>query len=667
MRAGVVVALIAGALVTVFPNPASADAPTVNIFGFSNGTLSPGQNATMQFRVTNPNSDARSVTISVSSSFDELTCTQGCDQTLEFQATQTREFTAQFRAGNVADGQSKSGQAIAKAEISGLGGGDDDDSRAVTVRGNQAQQPPPVQTVKLITGKITNQSDGKAVNNAYVALGDGAGKLHEDFADDNGVFRFEGSAQKPIAPGRITIGASKDDFKQNTKSINVNAGGTASGVVIALQLENAPTPSTSAVPTEEAPVDEAPTDEPTDGAAAAPVGNSEDGGGFGNWLVVLGGGLLVAFGVGGIVWVMLRRKENDDPDDETSTTGVRPAVPAGGAAGYRGNDATRIAGPGGGALADAPTMLHSRAPMDEFPDPYGAPMPSPQPPSYGGGTQPGWGAAGAGGYGQPTQAGGYDQSTQMYDAAPPTQFGNAPGSGGGYGAGGYPEAPGSGGGGYGGAPASGGGYGAAPGGGYPQAGGGYGERFDEPTGRYQPTSGGPDYGPQGGGYGQPAGGGYGGAANGYGDERGYGAEPNGYDAGGAGTPAGGYGGAAPRGGYDQGRGGYEAGGYGGAAPAGGYGGAAPAGGYDETRGYPAGGADYDRGGYEAGPPPGYDRVPEQRGGGNYGGPNGGYADQGDYYPPEGGGEGRARHGADGARGAEGGRSTDRRQLGWLDD
>ncbi len=98
-----------------------------------------------------------------------------------------------------------------------------------------------METVKLITGKVTNQADGKAVNNAYVALGDGAGKLHEDFADDKGVFRFEGTTQKPIAPGRITIGASKDDFKQNTKSINVNAGGTASGVVITLQLENAPT------------------------------------------------------------------------------------------------------------------------------------------------------------------------------------------------------------------------------------------------------------------------------------------------------------------------------------------------------------------------------------------------------------------------------------------
>ncbi|HTF12049.1 MAG TPA: carboxypeptidase-like regulatory domain-containing protein [Asanoa sp.] len=623
----------------------------MSIISFSNGTLSPGQSATVRFRVTNtnPGNAEQTATIKVSSSFGELSCVDGCDSDEQVSPNDPQVFEARLTAGNVADGQSKSGQVIVQATINGEGG---QATRNVTVRGKQVQAPPPVQTIKSISGKVTSQGDGKGVSGAYVALSDGASKLHETLANASGNFTFSGTAQDPIAPGQITIGASKDD-KRNTKTVNLNAGQSANGVVIQLPLAAAE-PSVSATPLvpTEAP-DEA-TDDATasDSAiAAAPAGNADDGGGFGNWLVVLGGGLLVAFGVGGIIWVMLRRKENDDPDDETSTTGVRPAVPAGGAAGYRGgNDATRIAGAGGGGLADAPTMLHNRAPMDEFPDPYGAPMP-PQAPTYGGGaqTQPGWG--GAGGYGEPPTRAGYDQQTQMYNPAP--------GSGGGYGAaGGYPDAPGSGSGGYGGAPASGGGYGGQqPGGGYPAAGGGYGERFDEPTGRYEPASGGDGYGGQpNGGYPQQ-----GGAAGGYGGGQGYGAEPNGYgaepngdDGDNAGRQSGGYGG--QRGGYDQGRGGYEGGGYGGAPsagydqgqPAGGY----PAGGYD-----PAQGGGYEQGGGYPQGGGGYDRVPEQRGGGEYTAPNG-RGDQADYYPDENDGRG-ARHGAEGGR--------DRRQLGWLDD
>ncbi|GAA1885285.1 hypothetical protein GCM10009687_62210 [Asanoa iriomotensis] len=636
----------------------------------SNGSLSPGENANVRISIKNnnpsdnPGNNRQTATVRVTTSFGELSCSQNCDGDIDINAGDTEEVTARVTAGNVPDGQTKAGQVIVQVSINGENA---QATRDMTVRGKQVQAPPPTETVKTISGKVINQADGKPVNGAYVALSDGNSQTHETIASSNGTFRFNGSERNPIAPGRITIGASKDEIKV-TKAITVNAGQSSTGVTLSLQLTAAASPSGTPVPTEEAPLDDELTDEPSDSAIAAnPAGNTDEGGGFGNWLVVLGGGLLVAFGVGGIVWVMLRRKENDDPDDATSTTGVRPAAPMGGAAAYRGggNDATRIAGPGGGPMADAPTMLHSRAPMDEFPDPYGAPMPA-QAPTYGQ-QQPGWDAGGAGGYGasQPTQVGGYDQATQMYGGAAPTQFGNAPGSGGGYGAGGgYGDAPGSGAGGYGGAPASGGGYGAGPAG-YPQSGGGgYGDqRFDEPTGRYEPASGGDGYGGRDNGYGGGAGNsgygagggnnGYGGApasGGGYGDDRGYGAEPNGYDQGGAN----GYG-SAPRGGYDQqGRGGYEGGGYGGQQ----------GGGYDDTRGYPAGGGDYGRGGgYEGG---GYDRVPEQRGGGAYGGnQNAGYDDRGDYYDGQGqqnnGGEGRARHGGGGGRGG------DRRELGWLDD
>ena len=117
---------------------------------------------------------------------------------------------------------------------------------------------------------------------------------------------------------------------------------------------------------------------------------------MGSWLVVLGGGLLVALGVGGIVWVLVCAAGRATP----TTTRRRPACdrPSRSAAHPPVGTATRAPGwcrARATRLADAPTMLHSRAPVDEFPDPYGAPMPAPQPPTYGG-AQPGWADAGYG-------------------------------------------------------------------------------------------------------------------------------------------------------------------------------------------------------------------------------------------------------------------------------
>ena len=124
---------------------------------------------------------------------------------------------------------------------------------------------------------------------------------------------------------------------------------------------------------------------------------AEEGGLGSSWLLILVGGLLVALGVGAIVLLGCgARRTTTTTDDEDGANGPRgrsadrSAPAATGAAttppGSRpgpvpGADPTMVNRP---ALADAPTMMHSRPLVDdEFPDPYGAPLPGPQ--GYAGG------------------------------------------------------------------------------------------------------------------------------------------------------------------------------------------------------------------------------------------------------------------------------------------
>src|SRR5439155_770141 len=116
--------------------------------------------------------------------------------------------------------------------------------------------------------------------------------------------------------------------------------------------------------------------------------------------------------------IVLRRRRDDgeDPDgyvDAPSRRGPAP-VPAG-RGNYRGApDATSVVRGGGyndptmvgrgSPLADAPTTMHRPVPVDEYPDPYGAPPPRSPQPGYGGGYEGGQ-YGGGGGYGGGTYGG----------------------------------------------------------------------------------------------------------------------------------------------------------------------------------------------------------------------------------------------------------------------
>ncbi|MBQ1050948.1 carboxypeptidase regulatory-like domain-containing protein [Micromonospora sp. C51] len=720
-RAGVVVALMIGALLAVPATPAFAEDPDVQITSLSNGTLQSGQKTSMTFRVRNVDSSLPfSITVST---FNGLSCQGDCNIPARLiQAGEEESITVTLVAGDVAAGQERSG----KVRVSARAGGDEgSDERDMTVRG---PNPPPTtqapQTVRSISGKVVDQG-GDAVAGAYVLLKDSAGKQRDTTTNGDGNFRFTGSSDNPIAPGRIDIGASAEN-KNAVASFTANAGQSITGRRITLPIaaseSPSPTPSASesAVPTEDPFEEELGEEEetPVESAAAQAPASNEDSGGFGNWLLILLGGLFVAVGVGTIVLLWMKRKENEDvePDGDVPAGAPAGAVPAARGSFAGADDQTRVvnrvgAAPdptmvGGAGLANAPTMMHQPVVDDVPPDPYGAP---PQP--YGAASGPG-GWSGGGGYGD--EPGGY--------GAP--GYGNAPSSGGGYG-----NAPSSGSG-YGNSPSSGSGYGSRDYGAgnagpdYPPAGGGYGQRYDEPTGRYQgeetaypapadpyatgmyQPEAGQGYGQsEPGGYGQSEAGGYGRGeaggdygrhepAGGYGQSdptRGYSQDaPGGY---GQSDATRGYGEGEPGGGYGQGdsnRGysaGQSGGGYG-AAPAGGY--DQPAGGYGQDAGHQRGGYDntsydsgYDQGGYggpagggygqDAPPPAGYDQggygggqtgggygqePPRQRGGYDNGYDQGGYGQGGGYGDTAQAGRGRP----EGAPQDRGGRRLD-----WLDD
>ncbi|MFY1705366.1 carboxypeptidase regulatory-like domain-containing protein [Micromonospora sp. WMMA1923] len=724
-RAGVVVALVTGALVAVPATPAMAVDVSVSPGSVN---LQAGGQATLTVQLSGD--DGETATISVNGLPNGVSCANGCGEVTLGGGAATQQVVLRA-AGNAPNGNAN---ATVAAQGSETGGGQGRVQVRVQGRPETETPPPPepeptqeeVQTVRAVSGKVTVEANGDAVANANVLLLDSNGRRHETTSDGNGNFRFSGSTQNPIAPGQLQLGASRETAIAR-KTISARAGQSLTGQRISLPIRVEESPSPTPSPTAEpAPTVEAeePDEEPTEGAEGVeqePAASSaDDSGGMGSWLLILLGGLFVAIGVGTIVLLWMKRRENaDEPEVDEDAPAAAGATPNARGTFRGADDQTRVvnridAGPdptmvGGAALSDAPTMMHQPVVDDVPPDPYGAP---PQPFNTAG--QQGW--SGAGGYGDESPGqGGYGNAP-----ASGAGYGNASGSGAGYG-----NAPASGAG-YGNAPASGGGYGSrdypgAPGGAeYPptQAGGaGYGERYDEPTGRYQgegttsypppadpyatglyqpATDPDPGYGQSGASPygrspestgGQPASGGYGGQPGyeGYDDRRGgydqqhggpqasggyagggydqRGEAPGGYgdqgDATGGYGQQGGYGqpgGYQQQGGYDQSGGYQQGGGYGQQGGYGQSGGYQQQGGYDQSGGYQQGGYDQSGGYQQQG---GYGQEPPRPRDGGY--------DQQSYDQQQGGGHygdqnqpGRGR--PDGPPPERGGRRLD-----WLDD
>jgi hypothetical protein len=574
-QAGAFLALVTG-LVAGIPTAAQAVAPTVKIDSVSDRTVSSGSTVTISYTVSNPEGEANPGRFDTDVTTSAGRCSNGCSPG-DTIGGEPKKYDATLTAPTVAAGQTQTMTITVTSK-------DEDEAAATATETITVEGPAAPTTVRQVSGRIKDDA-GDRVPGVQVVMKDSQGHTYTSTTDSTGGYSFNSSDAQPIAAGSIQVAAAKAGYEAADVTVQGAAGRT---VTVPLTIKKTAA-ATSATPSASASATTAPTDEATEDEEGAEEGtngindiggdnaqeasnNTDDGGS--SWLLIVMGGVLVAAGIGVMVLVLMRRKK---AEELSSDTGLGQAVPAGVGGGFdatrvaapvgagRGGDATMIApaaGMGvrpagmGGGISDAPTMVHRTPVEDEFPDPYGAPLP------------PG---------------GGYAGGNQWDD-----QQGGAYGGGGNYGA---TQTYGQ----------QGGAYGAAQGGtgGY-NDGGGAQQRYDEHTNLYQPEPGGANYGGQAGGYDQ---GGYDQA--GY-DQAGY--EQGGYDQGWSGQDAGGYG---PQGGYDQQQGGnyggYDQGGYdqqqGGYPQQGGN-----YGGYDQQQG----GA-----GYPQQQPP--QQQPPQQGGGTYGG------------------------------------------------
>lgn len=520
-QAGAFLALVSG-LVAGIPAAAQAAAPGVTIDSVSERTVSSGSTVTISYTVSNlggegePGNNRFNTDVTTSAG----RCNNGCSPSDTI--TQSKTYQATLTAPTVAAGQ-KQTMTITVVSKDQTGAASQAATETISVEGPAAPT-----TVRQVSGRIKDDG-GARVSGVQVVMKDSQGHTYTTTTDGNGGYTFNSSDSQPIAAGAIQVAAAKTGYEAADVTVQGAAGRTVNVPLTIKKTAAAtsPTPSTSTSATSK-PTDEATDDESAEGDPGVnniggndtqqASNNTDDGGS--NWLLIVMGGLLVAAGIGAMVLVWMRRKK---AEELSSDTGIGQAVPAGVGGGFdatrvaapvgagRGNDATMIAPAGGmgvrpgamgGGIGDAPTVIHRTPVEDEFPDPYGAPLPSGG--NYGGNQwdgQQGGGNYGAtqtygqqgGGYGAAQGGGGYnDGGQQRYDEHTNLY---------------QPEQP---------------------------------QRYDEHTNLYQPEQGGGQYG----------GGQYGGGQGGY--------DQGGYDQGWNGQDAGGYG---QQGGYDQGGYGQQGGNY----------------------------------------------------------------------------------------------------------
>lgn len=172
-----------------------------------------------------------------------MSCAGGCGE-IDVNNDRPRSQLLRIRASDNAGDANVTVTVAAEGDKSGAGTA----TFQLGVKGRaQPSQPPQTQTVKSVSGKVVVQANGKAVPNAVVMLQDGAGKKIDTISDDDGNFRFSGNSEKPIAPGRLAIGASVGEVYA-TKSFDASAGQSVTGqrIALAIKVETTPSPTPSA-------------------------------------------------------------------------------------------------------------------------------------------------------------------------------------------------------------------------------------------------------------------------------------------------------------------------------------------------------------------------------------------------------------------------------------
>jgi hypothetical protein len=377
------------------------------------GTISPGQQTTVQFKVKNVGETGQ-ITVEVVSSSSKVTCATICKYgNVIFNANDEKSFSIKF----VASGQFSASETT-KLTVKAGGASD---PQQVTINVAQQQQPPPpapAQGVTEVSGTVVDAFTNNPIEAAKVFMQDSAPHTWEVGTDSSGNFKIRSSADKPIAAGTLSFKIEKDGIEPFVTTKTGTGGQALTGLRFAVKTIAAIAASADASVLAGVTPDSSLVD-----GSADPAANEEEG--SLSWVLIAIGAVLVLLGIGAIVLLFVRKRhDGDEEDDEPgSRPGGPPSMgqPPGGRGGPRqpgppyrgpggpGQDPTRQMRPpvspgprteqtmiAPSPLANAQTQLYRGAPMEPT-DPYGRQNGAGQPgPSYGGP---------AGGYGQPQQPG----------------------------------------------------------------------------------------------------------------------------------------------------------------------------------------------------------------------------------------------------------------------
>jgi hypothetical protein len=417
---------VAAASLFGIASPAVAGNPEVQITEVS-GVVSSGQSINMKFRVTNGEiqgggSDEPINVVVSSSDGGALSCNgDKCNFTETFEADQQKGYQVSLKAGNLAPGESR--QVTITIAVSGTGQAGSAE-RTITVQGPQESP-----TVPEVSGVVVDVATAKPIPAAQVWLQDSASPPHEYNVGTNkdGVFKFTSKADAPIMAGVLGIRVEKDGIETYSRAVTAQAGLPVRNLRLTVKVLTSAAPTESAQPTE---TSGNPSFTPIAGADGTTGSLGGDGGGL-SWILIAIGGVLVLLGIGAIVLLFIRKRDDEGEEAGTARPGPRRGGPPMGppgrggqrppqprragppertavmrgpndprvrppvSPGPRGADQTMIAR---SPLADVPTQLHNRVPAD-YADPTRQGGPGYGPNTYGapGGPPP----VGPGGYGHP--------------------------------------------------------------------------------------------------------------------------------------------------------------------------------------------------------------------------------------------------------------------------
>jgi hypothetical protein len=249
--------------------------------------------------------------------------------------------------------------------------------------------PPAPPASVTITGAVFDVTTGLGVASAAVKMRDSTNQQFDATTDSKGSFTIV--THTPIQPGPLSFAAAKDTDYKPSAAVMVNLPvGAATLTKVRINLTPVIAPSASA--SSPLPSDSALS--PSDPAASDTTGSSDgvtdpgttvnsspasggSNGNFFNMVLIAGLVLIVGGGIAFAIVLIRRRREEAGGDDDYDDDDPR-GNGGGGGGGYRGPDPGMRPG-----LADQPTMMHSRAPVDEFPpDPYGVPRGMPAGPAF---------------------------------------------------------------------------------------------------------------------------------------------------------------------------------------------------------------------------------------------------------------------------------------------